>query len=239
MEKRLNIDDVCAVFPVHGSAGILGTLAYPFVAVGTWQSGGFGSILSTLGAQAAGVALIGGWTIVATGTVFGVARALGQARVTPAHEREGLDVAEHGVETYPEFGVGGPGEVSTEQLRADGGLPNDGGIKLVTAIVRPDRLTKVKRALADIGAPSLTVTNVSGRGSQPAKLGQWRGEEYVVDLHQKVKVECVVADIPAEDVIEAIRDAANTGEPGDGKIFVVPIEEACQVRTGKRGTEAV
>ncbi len=76
---------------------------------------------------------------------------------------------------------------------------------------------------------------MSGRGSQPAKLGQWRGEEYVVDLHQKVKVECVVADIPADDVIEAIREAANTGEPGDGKIFVVPVGETCQVRTGNRG----
>ncbi|WP_458186441.1 ammonium transporter [Haladaptatus sp. NG-WS-4] len=240
VEKRLRIDDVCAVFPVHGSAGILGTLAYPFVAVGTWESFSVGGVLSGLAVQGAGVVLIGLWTVLATSAVFGGARALGQARVTPEHEREGLDIAEHGVETYPEFGVGGPGEVSADQLRADGGgIPNDGGIKLVTAIVRPDRLTKVKRALADVGAPSLTVTNVSGRGSQPAKLGQWRGEEYVVDLHQKVKVECVVADVPTEDVIDAIRDAANTGEPGDGKIFVVPIEDACQVRTGKRGTEAV
>ncbi|WP_435155961.1 ammonium transporter [Haladaptatus sp. DFWS20] len=240
VEKRLNIDDVCAVFPVHGSAGILGTLAYPFVAVGTWQGFSLGAVLSGLAVQTAGVLLIGLWTVVATGSVFGIARALGQARVTPAHEREGLDVAEHGVETYPEFGIGESGEMPAEHLRADGGTPPNGGeIKLVTAIVRPDRLTNVKRALADIGAPSLTVTNVSGRGSQPAKLGQWRGEEYVVDLHQKVKVECVVADIPAEDVIEAIRGAANTGEPGDGKIFVVPIENACQVRTGKTGTEAV
>jgi Amt family ammonium transporter len=60
-----------------------------------------------------------------------------------------------------------------------------------------------------------------------------------VDLHQKVKVECVVADVPADEVVEAIREAADTGEPGDGKIFVLPVEEACQVRTGVRGTEAV
>ena len=86
---------------------------------------------------------------------------------------------------------------------------------------------------------AVTVTNVSGRGSQPAKKGQWRGEEYVVDLHQKVKIECVVADIPADDVVEAIADAAHTGEAGDGKIFVLPVEKAHQVRTGDTGTDAV
>ncbi len=112
-------------------------------------------------------------------------------------------------------------------------------IQLVMAYVRPDKLGDVKRALAEIGAPSLTVTNVSGRGSQPAKTGQWRGEEYVVDLHQKVKVECVVADVPAEDVVDAIVDGAHTGEPGDGKVFVLPVEDAVQIRTGKTGPEAV
>jgi nitrogen regulatory protein PII len=110
---------------------------------------------------------------------------------------------------------------------------------MVMAVIRPDKLSDVKRALAEVGAPSLTVTNVSGRGSQPAKTEQWRGEEYVVDLHQKVKLECVVADIPAEDVVDAIREAAHTGEPGDGKIFIMDVEEAYQVRTGKTGTEAV
>jgi nitrogen regulatory protein PII len=117
--------------------------------------------------------------------------------------------------------------------------PNDGGVKLVMAYIRPDRLGDVKRALADIGAPSLTVTNVSGRGSQPAKKGQWRGEEYTVDLHQKTKIETVVADIPAEDVVAAIAGAAHTGEPGDGKVFVLPVESAHQIRTSKDGPEAV
>ncbi|MFC6827039.1 P-II family nitrogen regulator [Halopelagius fulvigenes] len=118
-------------------------------------------------------------------------------------------------------------------------VPNDGEIRLVTAVVRPDRLGDVKRALAEVGAPSLTVTNVSGRGSQPAKKGQWRGEEYTVDLHQKVKIECVVADIPAETVADAIADAARTGEPGDGKVFIMPVDDAVQVRTGKTGRDAV
>jgi len=112
-------------------------------------------------------------------------------------------------------------------------------VKLVIAIVRPEKLGAIKTALAEVGAPSLTVTNVSGRGSQPAKKGQWRGEEYTVDLHQKTKIECVVADVPVEEVVEAIRDAAHTGEKGDGKIFVLPVEGATQIRTAKEGTEAV
>ncbi|MFB6123073.1 MAG: P-II family nitrogen regulator [Haloferacaceae archaeon] len=115
----------------------------------------------------------------------------------------------------------------------------DSGIKMVTAVIRPDKLGAAKQALAEIEAPSLTVTNVSGRGSQPAKKSQWRGEEYTVDLHQKVKIECVVADVPVDDVVDALREAAHTGEPGDGKIFVLPVEDAVQVRTGKRGPDAV
>ena len=112
-------------------------------------------------------------------------------------------------------------------------------IEMVVAYVRPDKLGEIKQGLAEAGAPSLTVTNVSGRGSQPSKKGQWRGEEYTVDLHQKVKLECVVADVPAEDVVDAIEESAHTGEPGDGKIFVMPVDEAVQIRTGKRGPDAV
>jgi nitrogen regulatory protein PII len=115
----------------------------------------------------------------------------------------------------------------------------DSEIELVMAFIRPDKLGDVKKALVEIGAPSITVTDVSGRGSQPSKKGQWRGEEYTVDLHQKAKVECVVADVPAEDVVDAITEAAQTGEKGDGKVFVLPVESARQIRTGKSGTEAV
>ncbi|WP_276257787.1 P-II family nitrogen regulator [Haloglomus litoreum] len=107
------------------------------------------------------------------------------------------------------------------------------------AYIRPDRLEAVKEALAEVGAPSLTVTQVSGRGSQSATEGQWRGETYTVDLHRKVKVECVVADTPVDDVVAAIADGAHTGEPGDGKVFVLPVESALQIRTGKRGPDAV
>ncbi|MFB6108128.1 MAG: ammonium transporter [Haloplanus sp.] len=232
VEKRLKIDDVCAVFPVHGSAGVLGALLFPFFALP-----GYGV---SFVAQLTGVLVIAVWTVAATALVFGVIKALGQARVSPQHEREGLDVSEHGVNTYPEFGDRGADVVADggPSVLTDGGAA-DSGIKMVVAMIRPEKLGAVKQAVAEAGAPSITVTNVSGRGSQPAKKGQWRGEEYTVDLHQKVKIECVVADVPASDVADAIREAANTGEPGDGKIFVMPVENALQVRTGKEGPEAV
>ncbi|UPM44074.1 ammonium transporter [Halocatena salina] len=239
IEKRLTVDDVCAVFSVHGSAGIIGTLLVG-VPVLTVPDAGV-----SFASQLIGVALITGWTVLTTSLIFGALKAIGQIRVSQAHEHDGLDISEHGVETYPEFGpeetpaTDGAGVSGSGTLRADGGRSDESGIKLVMAYVRPDKLAAIKRALADVGAPSLTVTNVSGRGSQPARKGQWRGEEYTVDLHQKVKIECVVADIPADAVADAIRDAARTGEPGDGKVFVVPVESAIQVRTGNTGHDAV
>ena len=244
VSDTLNIDDVCAVFPVHGSAGILGTLLFPFVAAPGQLSAGIGAHFV---AQLVGVVIIGGWTLTATAVVWYALKLSGEARVSPEHEQEGLDISEHGVETYPEFGGdrvatdGGPSVVDTteDSPRADGGEEAGSQIKMVTAVVRPDKLGAIKQALAEINAPSLTVTNVSGRGSQPAKKGQWRGEEFTVDLHQKVKVEVVVADIPADEVAEAIADASKTGEPGDGKVFIMPVEDALQVRTGATGPEAV
>ena len=257
VSKRLKIDDVCAVFPVHGSAGVLGALMMPFVAV----PGAVDSVVDQFIAQVVGVVIIGGWTITATAIIWYAFKATGQARVTPDHEQDGLDIAEHGVETYPEFGgdrvaTDGFGPTDDEEIRTDGGsedaeirtdggreIRTDGGesadLKMVMSIIRPEKLGDVKKALAEVGAPSLTVTNVSGRGSQPAKKGSWRGEEYTVDLHQKVKIECIVADIDAQEVATAVKEAADTGEPGDGKIFIINVEDAIQVRTGNDGTDAV
>ncbi len=112
-------------------------------------------------------------------------------------------------------------------------------LEMVVGIVRPEKLSAVKEGLAEAGARSLTVTNVSGRGSQPAKTGQWRGEEYTVDLHQKVKIECVVAAEETDAVVDAIRTSASTGEKGDGKIFIFPVKDAVQIRTGDRGNDAI
>ncbi|MDZ7688561.1 MAG: ammonium transporter [Halobacteriales archaeon] len=103
IQHKVKIDDVCAVFPVHGSAGVLGILALPFIAIDGFST-------SQLFAQFAGVVVITVWTVAATALVFGAFKAFGQARVSEDHEHEGLDISEHGVDTYPEFG--GPETVS-------------------------------------------------------------------------------------------------------------------------------
>jgi len=119
LTERLEIDDVCAVFPVHGSAGVLGTLAFPFVAA----PGVLGevSVVNAFLAQLLGVVVIAAWTLAATAAVWYVLKFLGQSRVKPEHEQEGLDISEHGVDTYPEFGEEGGAVADGGRMRTDGG----------------------------------------------------------------------------------------------------------------------
>jgi len=113
-------------------------------------------------------------------------------------------------------------------------------VKKIEAIIRPEKLNDVKQALDDLGFHGMNFIQVTGRGAQRGIVHQGRGGESVtVDLLPKVKLEIVVGDQAAERVIEAICGAARTGNIGDGKIFVMPVEEAVRVRTGERGEVAV
>ncbi|HKT53865.1 MAG TPA: P-II family nitrogen regulator [Caulobacteraceae bacterium] len=113
-------------------------------------------------------------------------------------------------------------------------------MKKIEAIIRPEKLNEVKSALDDLGFHGMNFIQVTGRGAQRGIVHQGRGGEAVtVDLLPKLKLEVVVADIAVERVIEAIIQAARTGNIGDGKIFVCPIDEAIRVRTGERGDVAV
>ncbi|HID07270.1 MAG TPA: P-II family nitrogen regulator [Armatimonadetes bacterium] len=112
-------------------------------------------------------------------------------------------------------------------------------MKKIHAIIRPHKLHEVKDALEEIGVTGMTVMDVRGAGRQRGLVEQYRGAEYTIDLLSKVKLEIVVRDDQVEDVIEAIIRAARTGEIGDGKIFVTPVEEAVRVRTGDRGIDAI
>jgi len=112
-------------------------------------------------------------------------------------------------------------------------------MKKVEAIIKPFKLDDVKAALAGIGIEGLTVTEVKGFGRQKGHTELYRGAEYVVDFLPKIKLEIAVTTELVDQVIEAIVGAANTGKIGDGKIFVLPLEEAVRIRTGERGADAI
>lgn len=112
-------------------------------------------------------------------------------------------------------------------------------MKKIEAIIKPFKLDDVKEALNNIGIQGMTIADVKGYGRQKGHKEIYRGAEYVVDFIPKIKVEIVIEDDRAEDVIKTIQDAANTGKIGDGKIFVLSIEEAVRVRTGERGKDAI
>lgn len=113
-------------------------------------------------------------------------------------------------------------------------------MKKIEAIIRTEQLNEVKTALAKKGWLGLTTYEVKGRGRQKGIVLQWRGvKEYRVDLLSKAKLEIVVDDKDVEEVIKTIMGAAFTGDAGDGKIFVLPVEEVVRIRTGERGKEAI
>ena len=112
-------------------------------------------------------------------------------------------------------------------------------MKLVTAIIKPFKLDEVREALSAIGVQGITVTEVKGFGRQKGHTELYRGAEYVVDFLPKVRIEVVVTEAILERVIETISRSARTGKIGDGKIFVVPVEQAIRIRTGETGEDAV
>ncbi|UCE86030.1 MAG: P-II family nitrogen regulator [Deltaproteobacteria bacterium] len=112
-------------------------------------------------------------------------------------------------------------------------------MKKVEAIIKPFKLDEVKEGLNAIGVQGITVTEVKGFGRQKGHTELYRGAEYVVDFLPKIKIEIAVSDDQAEKVVETIVQTANTGRIGDGKIFVLPMEEAIRIRTGERGPDAV
>jgi nitrogen regulatory protein P-II 1 len=112
-------------------------------------------------------------------------------------------------------------------------------MKKVEAIIKPFKLDEVKESLSGIGVQGLTVSEVKGFGRQKGHTELYRGAEYVVDFLPKVKLEVIVPDDRVADVVEAIEKAAKTGRIGDGKIFVLPVDEIIRIRTGERGNDAI
>jgi nitrogen regulatory protein P-II 2 len=112
-------------------------------------------------------------------------------------------------------------------------------MKLIKAIIKPFRLDDVRQALSEVGVQGITVSEVKGFGRQKGHTELYRGAEYVVDFLHKVKLETVIADDKVDAVIEAIKTSASTGKIGDGKIFVVNVEQAIRIRTGESGDDAL
>lgn len=112
-------------------------------------------------------------------------------------------------------------------------------MKLVTAIIKPFKLDDVRQALHEVGISGITVTEVKGFGRQKGHTELYRGAEYNVDFLPKLKLEIAVTDELAEQVVEAIQQAASTGKIGDGKIFICALEEVIRIRTGETGAQAI
>ena len=112
-------------------------------------------------------------------------------------------------------------------------------MKKIEAIIKPFKLDEVKEALHEVGIKGITVTEAKGFGRQKGHTELYRGAEYVVDFLPKVKLEVVVKDSDVDRCIEAIVKAAKTGKIGDGKIFVLPVEQAIRIRTGEEGNDAL
>ncbi|MBV9584054.1 MAG: P-II family nitrogen regulator [Alphaproteobacteria bacterium] len=112
-------------------------------------------------------------------------------------------------------------------------------MKKIEAIIKPFKLDDVKNALHEIGVTGMTVSEVRGFGRQKGHTEVYRGAEYVIDFLPKVKIEVVLDDALAARAVDAIQQAAKTDKIGDGKIFVLPVEEALRIRTGERGRDAV
>ncbi|RUM92854.1 MAG: P-II family nitrogen regulator [Thermodesulfatator sp.] len=112
-------------------------------------------------------------------------------------------------------------------------------MKKIEAIIKPFKLDDVKEGLNEIGITGMTISEVKGHGRQKGHKEIYRGAEYVVDFIPKIKIELIVDANIVEQVVEKIRSSANTGKIGDGKIFVLPVEDVIRVRTGEHGKDAI
>lgn len=112
-------------------------------------------------------------------------------------------------------------------------------MKKIEAIVRPERVDAVRSALSESGITGLMISEIEGHGKQKGVVQQWRGEKYKVELLPKVKIEIIVKDQDAERISKVIIDSARTGEIGDGKIFIYPVDNAIRIRTGEKGESVI
>ena len=161
-------------------------------------------------------------------------------KVTTEEEVQGLDITQHRVKSvFSVTGRLGRTENARHILSSPIYLIKEGFMKKIEAIVKPFKLDNVKDALNEIGIKGMTISEVKGYGRQKGHKEVYRGAEYVVDFIPKVKIEIIIDAVQVGLAVETIRESAHTGKTGDGKIFVLPVEEVVRIRTGERAKDAI
>lgn len=262
---RRKIDDPVGALSVHLVHGVLGTLFVGLFAedgitgVATGSGLFFGGGWTLLGAQAVGVAAVGGFVFVGSLLIWLAIKATLGVRVSAKEETEGLDIGEHGNQGYPDFvTVDYTSEADSFDLseimpaEVTGSLPVEEAIPIhvttapsgykitkVELIIKQNKFESLKNAMDKIGITGMTVTNVLGYGLQGGMTEYYRGVEVETHLLPKVKVEIVVSKIPVRTVIDTAKKVLYTGNIGDGKIFIYNVENVVKVRTGEEGYDAL
>ena len=252
--SRTRLDDSLDVFAGHGIGGITGALLTGVFASKVWNPAGNDGLLAgnpgQLGTQALGVVS----SIVYAGVMtFVILKLLGLVtalRAAPRAEGLGIDVTQHGEEAY----TNGEGSIlvmpdavavgcaGSRPDPADRGALTPGGrldMKLIVAIIRPDRLNEVLEALYRAEVRGLTVSRVLGHGGETDRVETYRGTTVKMELQEKVRLEIGVSEPFVDVTVKAILASARTGEVGDGKVFVLDVKQVHRIRTGERDEQAV
>lgn len=261
---RRRIDDPVGALSVHLVHGVLGTLFVGLFAedgitgISTGSGLFFGGGWSLLGAQAIGVAAVGGFVFGGSLLIWLAIKATIGVRVSAKEEIEGLDIGEHGNEGYPDF-VTVDYTSSAESIdiseiipaEVTGAVPMEQAVPVqftttsgykftkVELIIKQNKFDSLKNAMDKIGITGMTVTNVLGYGLQGGRTEYYRGVEFESHLLPKVKVEIVVSKVPVRTVIDTAKKVLYTGNIGDGKIFIYNVENIIKVRTGEEGYDAL
>ena len=260
LDYKVHVDDPVGAVAVHGFNGTWGAIAVGLFdrTNGLFYGGGF----HQLGIQLLGVVCIAAYTFAVMFLVFKVIKVTVGLRVPVEVEVQGLDVHEHGLQSaYADFmpavstlSFGQGTEMSTAKVTGSATVeeavpvthkksaPVAGdGVKLtkIEMYCNPAHFDPLKEALEKIGITGMTVTNIMGCGAQRGATGSYRGVKMHMTLLPKIRVDVVVAKIPAQVVIDAAKQALYTGHVGDGKIFVYDVEDAVKVRTGATGYDAL
>ena len=250
------IDDPVGALTAHGLCGVWGTLACGIFTAprlaeyngfgdpGLVYTGSFGQLLT----QALGVVVVFSFVFTLSYATFWAIKKTYGLRVTAEEEDAGLDISEHGMYGYPEQFIPAPELIGyspapcMRQRETTGGRHGQGGsrhMKKIEAFIRHEAFEPIRMELLSLGFPSLTVSEVKGSGRQKGITERYRGSELTNWLRPKIKLECVVATPDVQTVVDAILKHARTGQIGDGKVFVMPVEEAYRVRTGESGEETL